>query len=75
MPAPVTETRPCGRLPRRPRPLRVAAALLALALLDHVPVHAQQAPDFTLKDTQGRDVSLSDYHGRPVVLVFTRSFR
>lgn len=33
-----------------------------------------QAPDFTLKDTQGRQVSLSDYRGRPVVLVFTRGF-
>ncbi len=33
------------------------------------------APNFTLNDTQGREVSLSDYRGRPVVLVFTRSFR
>jgi peroxiredoxin len=33
------------------------------------------APDFTLRDTQGREASLSGYRGRPVVLVFTRSFR
>ena len=33
------------------------------------------APDFTLRDTNGQAVSLSDYRGRPVVLVFTRSFR
>ena len=33
------------------------------------------APDFTLKDTQGRAVSLSDYRGKqPVVMVFTRGF-
>ena len=28
------------------------------------------APDFTLPDAQGRPVSLSDFRGRPVVLVF-----
>lgn len=28
------------------------------------------APDFTLKDTDNKDVSLHDYRGRPVVLVF-----
>ncbi len=32
------------------------------------------APDFTLRDTQGRDVRLSDYRGKPVVLVFLRGF-
>ncbi len=32
------------------------------------------APDFELKDTQGRAVRLSDYHGRPVVLVLLRGF-
>jgi mycoredoxin-dependent peroxiredoxin len=30
----------------------------------------QKAPDFTLKDTANRDVSLSDFRGRNVVLVF-----
>jgi peroxiredoxin len=29
-----------------------------------------QAPDFTVKDQDGNDVSLSQYRGRPVVLMF-----
>lgn len=33
-----------------------------------------KAPDFTLKDADGKDVSLSDFmNGRPVVLVFFRA--
>jgi peroxiredoxin len=28
------------------------------------------APDFTLKNTDGQDVSLSDYKGKPVLLLF-----
>jgi peroxiredoxin Q/BCP len=28
------------------------------------------APDFTLPDQEGDDVSLSDFRGRPVVLYF-----
>ncbi len=36
---------------------------------------AVPAPDFTLKDTSGREVSLSSYRGRPVVLAFLRTFR
>ena len=33
-----------------------------------------EAKDFTLKDTQGRDIRLSDYEGsKNVVLVFNRS--
>jgi peroxiredoxin len=34
-----------------------------------------EAPDFTLVDTQGKSVSLSDYRGKKhVVLVFNRGF-
>ncbi len=33
-----------------------------------------QAPDFELKDTQGKTIRLSDYLGQPVVLVLTRGF-
>lgn len=39
-----------------------------------VPV-GSEAPDFTLEAIDGRTVSLSQYRGRPVVLVFLRGFR
>mgnify|MGYP000246036386 CR=1 FL=1 len=32
------------------------------------------APEFALADFQGRQVRLSDYRGRHVVLVFNRGF-
>ena len=32
------------------------------------------APDFELTDTQGRTIRLSDYRGKPVVLVLLRGF-
>ena len=32
------------------------------------------APDFELLDTQGRSIRLSDYRGKPVVLVLLRGF-
>lgn len=36
---------------------------------------AQTAPDFSLNDTEGKIVRLSDYRGKqPVVLVFNRGF-
>ncbi|NLE77850.1 MAG: redoxin domain-containing protein [Chloroflexi bacterium] len=42
--------------------------------MEQFPVGAQ-APDFTLTDTAGQAVRLSDYHDRQhVVLVFTRGF-
>jgi thioredoxin-dependent peroxiredoxin len=34
------------------------------------PLAGQVAPDFTLPGTGDRDYTLSDFHGRPVVLVF-----
>ena len=40
---------------------------------ESVPVGAE-APDFTLTAIDGREVSLSAYRGRPVVLVFLRGF-
>jgi len=32
------------------------------------------APDFTLKDLHGKPVSLSDFRGQNVLLVFNRDF-
>ncbi len=32
------------------------------------------APDFELKDTQGKTIRLSDYRGHPVALVLARGF-
>lgn len=38
-------------------------------------VELATAPDFTLVDTQGKSVSLSDYRGnKNIVLVFNRGF-
>jgi cytochrome oxidase Cu insertion factor (SCO1/SenC/PrrC family) len=34
----------------------------------------QKAPDFTLKSSAGRAVSLSDFRGKTVVLVFYRGY-
>ncbi len=33
-----------------------------------------KAPDFTLTDTRGAEVCLSDYCGQPVVLLMLRGF-
>jgi thioredoxin-dependent peroxiredoxin len=35
-----------------------------------MPTENEQAPDFTLQDQDGRDVSLADFRGRTVVLYF-----
>jgi peroxiredoxin len=41
----------------------------------NIPVSSQvSAPDFELLDTQGRAIRLSDYRGKPVVLVLLRGF-
>lgn len=39
-----------------------------------VPV-GSAAPDFSLTATDGNEISLSSFKGRPVVLVFLRGFR
>ena len=53
------------------RPL-IAATLLALAGVAHAaPSVGQAAPDFTLKDTSGKAVKLSDFRGKHVVLEWT----
>jgi peroxiredoxin len=34
-----------------------------------------KAPDFTLTDSEGREVTLSEFRGKFVVLVFNRGFQ
>ena len=50
----------------------ITASLLALAATGHAaPSVGQPAPDFTLRDTAGKAVKLSDYRGKHVVLEWT----
>ncbi|OSZ63882.1 redoxin domain-containing protein [Hydrogenophaga sp. IBVHS2] len=58
------------------RPLLIAGALAPIATLAPLPARAaatvgQPAPDFTLMDTAGKPVKLSDFKGRAVVLEWT----
>ncbi|MCH8107072.1 MAG: redoxin domain-containing protein [Chloroflexi bacterium] len=46
---------------------------LKARILDHNLLH-QTAPDFTLADSDGQFLSLSDFRGRTVLLVFLRHF-
>jgi AhpC/TSA family len=55
------------------RHLAIATALLSASLFVAAPAHStavvgQKAPDFTLKDTSGKSVSLADFKGKTVVL-------
>jgi len=34
----------------------------------------RESPDFTIEDHKGEEVRLSDYRGRPVMIVFNRGF-
>jgi cytochrome oxidase Cu insertion factor (SCO1/SenC/PrrC family) len=46
---------------------------LPAANLDRIQI-GQQAPGFTLQSADGRTLSLSDYRGKNVVLVFYRGY-
>jgi peroxiredoxin Q/BCP len=49
----------------------VASAFGALAVMDsELPEVGKPAPEFTLKNDEGKDVSLKDYRGKWVVLYF-----
>ena len=37
-------------------------------------VAGELAPDFELKDLEGKSVHLSDFRGKPVILSFLRGF-
>jgi AhpC/TSA family len=55
------------------RHLAIATALLSASFFVASPAHSaavvgQKAPDFTLKDTSGKSVSLADFKGKTVVL-------
>jgi hypothetical protein len=49
----------------------VAAAVAGLPALAQAATVGQAAPDFTLKDVNGKTVKLSDYKGKTVVLEWT----
>ncbi|AMO23491.1 thioredoxin family protein [Ramlibacter solisilvae] len=53
------------------RALLALTALACLPAAQAAPAVGQAAPDFTLKDTTGRTVKLSDYRGKYVVLEWT----
>ena len=58
------------------RSFNVTTHLLLLALLSLTPIiaSAEKAPAFTLADEEGRQVSLSDYAGKPLILHFWASW-
>ncbi len=53
--------------------LALAQATLPASDLNRIQV-GQVAPDFTLQDAEGRSMSLSDFRGKNVVLVFYRGY-
>jgi peroxiredoxin len=54
------------------RRILLACSTLALAAVAHAaPTVGQPAPDFALKDANGKTVKLSDYRGKHVVLEWT----
>ncbi len=80
----VTRTGTPGRRRRRRSPAGVYAAALVLVLAAAAAAYLARpgtrqpaeaaAPAFTLPDTEGRQVSLASLRGKPVVLVFFRTF-
>ena len=52
----------------------VAPDQLAAESTEPVTEQEQEAPDFTVYDAEGREVRLSDYFGKPIVLNFWASW-
>jgi cytochrome c biogenesis protein CcmG/thiol:disulfide interchange protein DsbE len=50
--------------------IRSTTLITILLSLFLTPCWAQQAPDWTLKDTEGNEISLADYKGQPMILHF-----
>ncbi|MEP6791253.1 MAG: redoxin domain-containing protein, partial [Ramlibacter sp.] len=53
------------------RTLIAASAFVFFAAVQAAPSVGQSAPDFTLKDANGKTIKLSDYRGKHVVLEWT----
>jgi len=53
---------------RAPKPVTIDRRLLESVAISPLP--AQTPPAFTLKSVDGKNVSLSDYRGRPMILYF-----
>lgn len=68
-PTPAPTATPSPSISATPEPSITPTLVMTVA-----PEIGARAPDFTLEDTNGQQVSLADYRGKPVLLVFYASW-